>query len=163
MEHQSIFLDVKLWYAVAFVLFFVLVGRKLYAAITGWLDGKITKIKTDIDEAARLRAEAETLLQQAKARHAAASREADELVAKANAEAEAVRARTNDETNRLIAQREQQVMARIAQAEKQALADIQAQTVQLALDMARAHMANLPADKATQLADAAITDIGKAA
>lgn len=162
MEH-SILHSTSFWYAASFILFFVLAGKALSKAITGWLDSKIGTIKAGIDEAAKLRAEAEHLLQQAKARHAAASAEADALVAAATASAAKIRSDVEAETQKLIARREVQVTERIAQAEKQALTDIQAQTVRLAIKLAHDQLAALPADTRAQLTASAITDIGKAA
>lgn len=164
MDDHSLVMNTSFWYALAFVAFFVLAGRAVFRAITGWLDGKITKIKTDIEEATRLRNEAEDLLQQAKARHASATKEAEALIAGATAEATAARARLEEETARILKRREDQVAERLALAEQQALADIQRAAAAMALQQAEAMLKEkLTGDVQAKLADAAIKDIGKAA
>lgn len=63
MDHhyEYFWLDPKFWVAVSFVVFFVLVGRMAWARLTGMLDGRAAKVRADLDEAARLRAEAEAV------------------------------------------------------------------------------------------------------
>ncbi|MGE3769704.1 MAG: F0F1 ATP synthase subunit B [Bdellovibrionales bacterium] len=163
MEHHGLLENTTFWYTVAFVLFFVLAGKAVFAAINKWLDGKIGKIRGDLDEAARLRNEAEELLRQAQLRYDSATKEADDLMAGATREAEAMQARIEAETKKMIERREQQVTDRITQAEKQALADIQKQTAQLALQMAQEQLKNLSADQREKLTQAAISDISKVA
>lgn len=158
-EH-SLLDNTTFWFAVAFVLFLVFAGRTALKAVTSWLDGRITKIASDLKLAAALRAEAEALLADAQKRHAEAGQQADAMIEAANAEAAQLRTRLEAETKALLARREAQVEDRIKQAEAQALADIQRQTVAAAMDAARALLARQLDDKArAALADATISDI----
>src|SRR5919199_2719886 len=81
--------NVEFWEVVAFVLFlgllvYVGVPRMLMAA----LDERGQRIRAELEEAERLRAEAEALLQEYQQRREAAEREAEEIVAQARRQAE---------------------------------------------------------------------------
>ena len=84
---SSFFADPKFWVAVSFVLFFVLLGSKLWKAGTGALDSRADGIRKRIDEANKLRVEAEAKLKEAEAARAEAVKEAAELLARAKTEA----------------------------------------------------------------------------
>ncbi|MBY0329822.1 MAG: ATP synthase F0 subunit B, partial [Acetobacteraceae bacterium] len=74
MDHhyEYFWLDPKFWVAVSFVIFIALVGRTAWAKITEALDGRAARVRADLAEAARLREEAEAMLQQAERDRAAA-------------------------------------------------------------------------------------------
>lgn len=152
------------WVAIALVAFIALVWRAGSRAITGWLDGKITRIQHDLDEAARLRREAEALLAEAQARHASATTEAAQIIADAQSQASAMAAAVSAETEKHLARREQQVIDRIQQAERQALSDVQRQTVAAALSVVRDIMTKeLTPQQKEALTQKAVNDIGKVA
>src|ERR1700733_2876903 len=83
-EHHSFFANPRSWVAIAFVIFFVLFGKKLWAALAAMLDKHAATIRAELDEAARLRKEGETLLADAKARREAAIAEAKMLIESAH-------------------------------------------------------------------------------
>lgn len=91
-HYEHFWLDPKFWVAVSFVLFFVLFGRKVFSGLLGALDKRGEGIRAQLDEAAKLRAEAEAMLKAAEAERATAMKEAEELLARAKAEAERVAA-----------------------------------------------------------------------
>ncbi|WP_048862123.1 F0F1 ATP synthase subunit B family protein, partial [Acidisphaera rubrifaciens] len=72
MHEESFFASPRNWVALAFIVFFVIFGRKLWAPLAKMLDGRGALIQAELDEARRLRAEAEAMLADAKARRAAA-------------------------------------------------------------------------------------------
>ena len=84
MHHEeSFFGDPRNWVVLAFILFFVLFGRKLWGALAGLLDARATTVKAELDEASRLRQEAETMLQDAEKQRAAALTDAKSLIERA--------------------------------------------------------------------------------
>ncbi len=58
----ELFSSAEFWVLIAFIVFIGAVGKKAYVGITGGLDSRADKIKTEIDEAVRLREEAQALL-----------------------------------------------------------------------------------------------------
>ena len=59
-EEPAFFAEPRNWVAIAFFLFFILFGRKLWSALAQMLDERGAKVRADLEEAARLRQEAET-------------------------------------------------------------------------------------------------------
>ena len=94
MEEPGFFAEPRNWVLIAFILFFVLFGKKLWAALAGMLDDRAAKVRAELEEAARLRQEAEAMLRDAEKRRAEALREAQALIDGAKAEADACRRRS---------------------------------------------------------------------
>ena len=69
-EHGSLLANPRVWVAVAFVIFFVVFGRKLWAALAGILDARTNAIRAELAEAIKLRKEAEAILREANQRRA---------------------------------------------------------------------------------------------
>ncbi|HEY8288388.1 MAG TPA: ATP synthase F0 subunit B, partial [Acetobacteraceae bacterium] len=80
MHEESFFAEPRNWVTIAFVLFFVLFGRKLWAALAGMLDARTEKVKAELEEAARLRREAEAMLRDAEQQRANALSEAKAMI-----------------------------------------------------------------------------------
>ena len=123
----------EFWVAAAFVLFFVAFGRKLWSALTAKLDERAQRIRAELDEAVRLREEAQELLAGYQRRQREATTEAEQILEHARAEAgrmiEEAKGRIADQ----LARRERLAEAKIAQAEARALDEIRAHVVDLAI------------------------------
>lgn len=125
MEHDNgLLTDPKTWIAVAFVIFFLLLGRKIWLGITSHLDGRARAIRAELDEAARLRQEAEAMLADARTRREQAFADAERMIANARSEAARVADAARAEAASSAARREQMAMDRIAAAEKAAVTDV---------------------------------------
>lgn len=162
-NYEQFWHDPKFWVAVSFVLFFVLLGKKLWGAISGALDGRAAGIRRQLDEAARLRADAEEMLKSAEAERAAAAREAEELLASARAEAERVAAAAAAEAEAAAKRRERMALDRIAAAEASAVAEVRNAAAEIAGAAARAVLAEtLDAAADAALVDQSLNDLPKA-
>ncbi len=74
MEHEaSFFGEPRNWVVIAFILFFVLFGKKLWSALAAMLDARAAAVKAELEEAARLRREAEAMLRGAEKQRADAA------------------------------------------------------------------------------------------
>ena len=74
-------LEAEFWVAVAFVLLLVIFGYfGIHRTVLTALDHRSGRIKQELDDARRLRDEAASLLADYKARHAAAEREAQDII-----------------------------------------------------------------------------------
>src|ERR1700748_892209 len=121
------FAEPEFWVAVAFVILlgvFAYVG--VHRTVLTALDHRATRIKTELDDARRLKEEAATLLAEYKARHASAEREAQDIVTAAKAEAERIAAEAKTKMEDFVARRTKTAESKIALAEAQALADVRA-------------------------------------
>jgi F-type H+-transporting ATPase subunit b len=115
------------WVAIGFVCFLGLlaylgVHRKLVTS----LDARQARIRSELDEAARLRQEAEALLAEFERKGHEAEQEAEAIIAGAKAEAERHAAEAKLRMEDFVARRTKMAEAKIAQAEAQALADVRA-------------------------------------
>ncbi|MBX6424983.1 MAG: ATP F0F1 synthase subunit B [Variibacter sp.] len=119
--------EAEFWVAVAavivlLVLFSVGAHKRLLAA----LDGHRARIQAELDEAQRLREEAEGLVAHYRAKRAEAEKEAEALIASARAEAERYAAESKAKMEEFVARRTKMAETKIAQAEVQALAEVRA-------------------------------------
>ncbi len=160
MHEESFFAEPRNWVLIAFILFFVIFGRKLWSALVQMLDDRAARVRTELEEAARLRQEAEAMLRDAEARRAEALREAQALIAGAKAEAGRVAAAAGAEAEASARRREQMAMDRIAAAEKAAVDEVRLTAVEVATMAARQVIAEgLSADADSRLIDHAITQL----
>ena len=120
-------LEAETWVAIAFFIFAgVLIYFRVHKLIVDGLDQRTARIKAELDEARRLKAEAQTLLAEYKRRQSEAEREAEDLMAGARAEAERLAAEAKAKLEELVSRRGKMAEAKIAQAEAQALAEVRA-------------------------------------
>jgi F-type H+-transporting ATPase subunit b len=121
------FFEAEFWVAVAFVLLmgvfaYVGVHRTLLTA----LDHRAERIKAELDDASRLKDEANKLLAEYQARRASAEREAEEIISSARADAERIAAEAKTKMEDFVARRTKTAESKIALAEAQAVADVRA-------------------------------------
>jgi F-type H+-transporting ATPase subunit b len=156
-------LNAEGYIAIAFVIF---VGLLLYVKVPKMiaeaLDGRATKVRADLDEARRLRAEAEALLAGYKAKAETASHDAEHILSTAQTEAAAIVADARVQAEAVIARRTALAETKIAAAERAAEASVRAQAVDFATAAARriivAH--DDPAE-AARLTGAAISELDR--
>jgi F-type H+-transporting ATPase subunit b len=129
----AFFLDSTGWVALAAIVVIVLlVSRKVPAMIAGALDGRIAAIRSQLDEAKRLRAEAEGLRAEYEARAKAADAEAAAMRAGAETEAAAIVEKAKADAAALMARRAAMAEGKIAAAERAAIAEVRAKAAEAA-------------------------------
>ncbi|MDO9366995.1 MAG: F0F1 ATP synthase subunit B [Sphingopyxis sp.] len=149
------FVSATTWVSIAMALFLgLLLWKKVPAMVAGMLDNKIAEISKQLQEAERLRLDAEALKAEYEAKLAAAAKEADDMRARAEAEAETLVAKAKADATALIGRRKQMAEDRIAAAEATALTEVRAATAKAATAAAAA----LIADKHDAKADKALID-----
>jgi len=117
----------EFWVAVAFVVFIgVLIYFGVHKLILQALDQRSARIRSELDEARRLREEAQALLAEYQRKQRDAEREAAGIVAGARAEADRLASETKAKMEEFLARRTKMAETKIAQAEVQALADVRA-------------------------------------
>lgn len=150
----------RTWVGVAFVLFFLLFGKKLWKALADMLDQRSAAVRAELEEAAKLRREAEAMLRDAEKRRADALAEAQALIAGAKAEAARVAAATAAEAEASARRREQMALDRIAAAEKAAVDEVRLTAAEVATVAARQVISEgLTAEADGRLVDHAITQL----
>ena len=157
----AIFDNPEFWVLIAFLIFAgMLVSMKVPATVGKALDDRAVGIRKDLDDAARLRKEAERLLAdyQRKAREAEA--EAKSIIESAKREAENLAAETKKALADSIERRTKLAEDKIARAEAQAVSEVRATAVDVAVSAAETLLkARLTGAAATGLVEQSIRDL----
>ena len=152
--------DPAFWAAVAFVIFIAATAKPISRLLTAGLDKRADKIRSDLEEAEKLREEAQDLLASYQRKQRDALAEAEAIIAHAGEEAERLAVQERDKLEAALERRQKQAIDRIAQAEAQALDLVRAKTVDVALDATRDYLAKeLKDNQSDALSDAAIKDL----
>jgi F-type H+-transporting ATPase subunit b len=121
------FAQPEFWVAVAFVILMGLFAYMgVHRTILTTLDHRSERIRSELEDAQRLKQDAAKLLAEYKARRATAEREAADIVASAKTEAERIAAEAKAKMEDFVARRTKTAENKIALAEAQALADVRA-------------------------------------
>ena len=161
MHHEeSFWSDPRSFVALAFVIFFVIFGRKIWGVLTGMLDKRADEVRAELAEAQRLRQEAEAMLRSANQQREAAITDAQALLTGAKSEATRLANAAAADAEASAKRREQMAMDRIAAAEKAAIDDVRMIAADVATTAAREIIRNgLSAEADAALVDRAITGL----
>jgi F-type H+-transporting ATPase subunit b len=131
------FHETETWVAVALLIFVgLLIYLEVHRKLLGALDLRSARIKSELDEAVRLREEAQALLAEFERKARDAEGEAAAIIAGAKAEAERLTAEAKTRMEDFVARRTKMAETKIAQAEAQALADVKAAAADAAVTAA---------------------------
>jgi F-type H+-transporting ATPase subunit b len=148
------------WVSLAFIVFVAAVYRPVSKMMGAALDGRAEKIKDELDEAVRLREEAQTLLAGYERQQNEALKEAEGIIAHARDEAERQAVHATEALEELVQRREAQAIDRIARAEEEATAGVRAAAVDLAVQATRRLLTSeLNEDRRGKLIDGTIGEI----
>jgi F-type H+-transporting ATPase subunit b len=129
--------EAEFWVAVAFVIF---VAIAVYLGMPGMiaraLDSRADRIKNELDEARRLREEAQALLAEYRRKQQDAEKEAETIVLEARREGERMRAEAAAKVDEFVARRTKMAETKIGQAEAQAMAEVRAAAADAAVTAA---------------------------
>ena len=156
----SVLNNPSLWVAISFILFLALIANPAWKFITSALDKRIAEIRTKIEEATKLREEAQDILAAQKRKLSDSEKEADDIINQAREEAQILRAKLTEDLEQALQRREKLAMDRIAQAENDAQAEVRALTTDIALAAARSLLADaVKNDRADALINNAIKEL----
>ena len=124
----------EFWVAIAFIAFvLVLLYYRVPALIAKSLDDRAEAIRKELDEARRLREEAQNLLADYQKKHRNVGQEADSILELARGEAEAFAQETRANLKDMLERRTRQAEDKIARAEAQAVDEVRAAAIELAV------------------------------
>ncbi len=157
----SVFADPTFWVAGSFAVF---VGGVIYAKahkkIAGMLDERTAAISAQIDEAKKLRDEAEALLHEYQRKQRDAQKEAEDMVAQAQDDARIMAEEAKADIEAMVRRRTRAAEDKIAQAEASAVKEVKAVAVNVAVAAATDVFADkLKGKDGGALIDKAITDV----
>ncbi len=153
--------DPAFWVAISFLGFLgVLIYFKVPGLLAARLDQRAEQIRHQLDEAQRLRTEAQALYAEYQRKAEDAVQAAAAILEQAKADGAAMAEEAGAQLETALARRQALAEARIAQAEVQAVADVRNATIEAAIAAARAVMSReFTGDKADQLIDDSIRDL----
>ena len=157
---REIFHDPELAVAVAFVIAIVLVSRRVWQTLAEMLDARAAKIKVELDEAQKLKDDAQKTLGQFQRKQRDALQEAEAIVAHAREEAARLAERAKRELEAVIERRQRLAVEKIELAEAKALSEVRSAAVDIAMSAARRVIAERLGDVQGQaLVDRAIAEL----
>ena len=140
--------EAEFWVAVAFVIF---VGTLAYLGVHRQLvksiDGRRERITAELDEARRLKSEAEALFATYQRKQHEAEQEAQAIIAGAEAEAKRLATEAEAKLEEFVARHTKMAEGKIAQAEAQALADVRSAAAEAAAAAAETILTHTVKDK----------------
>ncbi|CAI3940496.1 MULTISPECIES: F0F1 ATP synthase subunit B [Commensalibacter] len=151
------------WSAVAFVLFFVFFGKKLWRPLAAAMDNRTNQVRQELEEASRLRREAEEIYTAAQKEHEAAKFEAEKMLAASKEAAERIAENAKKEADAAAHRHEELVRLRLAASEQEAVNMVRREAADIAVKAAYEVISSvLTEEKDTPLIDNAIADLPKA-
>ncbi len=126
---------------VGFLLYFGVAGK-----LTSALDARADAIRNELEEARKLREEAQALLAQYQRKQRDAEEEAQEIVSQARHEAERLAAETKVKLDEQVARRTAMAEQKIAMAESQAVKDVRDAATEVAIAAAARVLADTSDD-----------------
>jgi F-type H+-transporting ATPase subunit b len=149
------------WVSLAMLMFIaILLWKGVPKLITRGLDAKIAAIREQLDEAKKLRAEAEALRSEYAAKIAGAEKDAEAMLEHARHEASAIVEKAQSDTEAVIRRRERMAQDKIAGAERAAVDELRARAANAAAVAARGLIASKHAAAADRrLIDQAIVGL----
>ena len=152
--------DPTFWVAVAFVIFVIAVFKPIKGALIGGLDAKIEEIRREVEEAEKLREEAQSLLANYQRQQRQAMQDAENIVARAKEEAGRHRAEADEAMTEMVRRQEEQAREKIAQAEAAAIQEVKSIAVDLAMAASEKLLADkIVGDEGSRLIDKSISEI----
>jgi F-type H+-transporting ATPase subunit b len=159
---MEMFHDPEFWVALAMVVIIVAALRPVLRTVNTNLDKRAAGIRAEIEEARKLREDAQALLAQYQKKQREAMAEAEGIIAQARADAARLKTEAEQDLVAAIERRKQQALDRIAQSEAQALKDVRNTAVDVALAAAETLIReNVGQTQQQALADKAIAELPK--
>ncbi|WP_186386940.1 MULTISPECIES: F0F1 ATP synthase subunit B [unclassified Stappia] len=135
-------MDASAWALVGLVIFLgLIVYMKVPGMVGSSLDKRADTIRKELEDARRLREEAQALLADYQRRRQEAESEAEGIVAEAKREADRLTLEANAALEDLIARRTVAAERKIAQAEAQAIAEVRSRAADIAVAAAETILA----------------------
>lgn len=148
------------WTAISFATLLLIMAKFVVPAVTAVLDARAEKIRTDLNEAARLKKEAEDALANYEKQIKAARQEAASIINNARIEAENISQSRLKELEQELAHKSDTARKSIEQAKVRALQDVQKEVAEMViLTVEKTIGETLDAKKAEEMTGRAIKEL----
>ena len=130
------------WVLIAFILFFVLVGKKLWSALTTNLDQRKKMIENELNEAKKLREEAQAELNACLKKQKEIKKQVLDIINDAKSTAKQIEADALKKSDIIIKRKEEQAKQKINNAQVEALNNIKNISAELSVKSAKVYIQN---------------------
>ncbi|MEM1382504.1 MAG: ATP F0F1 synthase subunit B [Pseudomonadota bacterium] len=160
---MSIFYDSNVVALIALLLFFgILIYAKVPKMLAGLLDARADRIRSELEEARRLREEAQETLATFERKRQEVAGQAEDIVAHAKAEAEQAAEKAKADLAASIERRLKAADEQITMAEARAVKEVKDRAVQVAVAAASEVVAKaMSPEKADELISSSIAEVGR--
>ncbi|MGB3810287.1 MAG: ATP F0F1 synthase subunit B [Parvibaculum sp.] len=151
----------EFWVLLALIIFIAIaIYMKVPGMVTAQLDKRSSEIADELEQARRLREEAQQLLASYQRKQVEAMKEAEEIIVQAKAEAENLAAEAATNLKALVERRQQIAEDKISRAESQAIAEVRATAADIAVNAARDVIAEkVDATKDNKIVETSISEL----
>lgn len=125
--------DANIWILASFICFLLVFGGTAYKRAMGALDARSERIRKELDDAQKLREDAQSLLDDYRSKRAQAEADALKMLEHAEVEASRRAEQAKKELEAAMERRAQMALQRIAQAEADALREVRSAAATLAV------------------------------
>ena len=154
--------SILFWEFAAFILFLLIAIRFGWKRVVGGLDARADAIREELDEARKLREEAQGVLADYQRKKRDAEKEAQEIVEHAKQEAETLKVEAEKKLEESLARRTRLAEEKIERAEAQAVQEVRNTAIDVAVAAAQKMIAdNVDEARAKTLIDDAIAEVQK--
>ena len=130
------------WVLIAFILFFVLVGKKLWSALTTNLDQRKKMIEIELNEAKKLREEAQAELNASLKKQKEINKQVLDIINDAKSTAKQIEADALKKSEIIIKRKEEQAKQKINNAQIEAINNIKNISAELSVKSAKVYIQN---------------------
>lgn len=130
---EALLQNTTFWVAVSLVVFLVIAYKPAKKAFLASVDGKIDEVKAEVEQAAKLRDEAQALLAEYERKQQQSAAHAEEMIAAAKREAEESKTLAEEELRISLERQQKLAEERIALAEEKAIREVRAAATDLAI------------------------------
>ena len=130
------------WVLIAFILFFVLVGKKLWSALTTNLDQRKKMIEKELNEAKKLREEAQAELNASLKKQKEINKQVLDIINDAKSTAKQIEADALKKSEIIIKRKEEQAKQKINNAQIEAINNIKNISAELSVKSAKVYIQN---------------------
>ena len=130
------------WVLIAFILFFILVGKKLWLTLTNNLDQRKKMIENELNEAKKLREEAQSELNASLKKQKEINKQVLDIINDAKSTAKQIEADAIEKSDTIIKRKEQQAKQKINNAQIDAINNIKNISAELSIKSAKIYIQN---------------------
>lgn len=130
------------WVLIAFILFFILVGKRLWSTLTYSLDQRKKMIENELNEAKKLREEAQNELNASLKKQKEINKQVQDIINDAKNTAKQIEADALKKSDVIIKRKEEQAKQKINNAQIEAINNIRNISAELSIKSAKVYIQN---------------------